>query len=176
MTVMGESTTWKSKRNTDRCVLGRLVFTAAMPKQLVGGREREQHRLSLSFFLRLSLSRALISSTLSLTMMSVCQWLTALLQRNAEHGRFWPCKTGRRRAKKMRARERETSRVRERERGRSVSLAGFAAHLSEVCTAAKFEPEHQGAVCHCVHIFTLCGTQKKCSQSHAPYREMQFAS
>lgn len=162
---MAESTTWKSKRNTDRCLLGRLVFTAAVPKHLVGRREREQHRhsLSLSFFTCLSL--ALISSRLSPTMMSVCQWLTALLQWNAEHGRFWPCK--KMREEKMRAREKERDIESERERGRSVSLAGFAAHLSEVCTAAKLEPEHQGAVCHCVHIFTLCRTHKKYSQSHS---------
>ncbi len=161
---MGKSTSWKSKRNTDRCLLGRLEFTAAVPKQLVGGREREQHKLSFS--LSFHVSFALISSALSLAMMSVYQWLTALLKRNAEHGRFWPCKkTGGQRGKKMRARERERHREcvreRERERGRSVSLAGFAAHLSEVCAAAKFEPEHQGAVCHCVHIFTLCRTQKQ---------------
>lgn len=56
--------------------------------------------------------------------------------------------------------KRERDRECVRERGRSVSLAGFAAHLSEVCAAAKFEPEHQGAVCHCVHIFTLCRTEK----------------
>lgn len=39
--------------------------------------------------------------------------------------------------------------------GRSVSLAGLAAHLPEIWPAAELEPEHQGAVGHCVHIFTL---------------------
>lgn len=38
---------------------------------------------------------------------------------------------------------------------RSVSLAGFAAHLSKIWPAAELEPEHQGAVGHSVHIFTL---------------------
>lgn len=37
----------------------------------------------------------------------------------------------------------------------SVSLAGLAAHLSEIWPAAELEPEHQGAVGHSVHIFTL---------------------
>lgn len=36
-----------------------------------------------------------------------------------------------------------------------VALAGFTAHLSEVRPAAELKPEHQGAVGHCVHIFTL---------------------
>lgn len=40
--------------------------------------------------------------------------------------------------------------------GRSVSLAGLAAHLPEIWPAAELEPEHQGAVGHCVHIFALC--------------------
>ncbi len=39
---------------------------------------------------------------------------------------------------------------------RSVSLAGLAAHLPEIWPAAELEPEHQGAVGHSVHIFTLC--------------------
>lgn len=38
---------------------------------------------------------------------------------------------------------------------RLMSLAGFTAHLSEVRPAAELKPEHQGAVCHSVHIFTL---------------------
>lgn len=40
--------------------------------------------------------------------------------------------------------------------GSSVSLAGLAAHLPEIWPAAELEPEHQGAVGHCVHIFALC--------------------
>lgn len=40
--------------------------------------------------------------------------------------------------------------------GRSVSLAGLAAHLPEIWPAAELEPEHQGAVGHGVHIFALC--------------------
>lgn len=36
-----------------------------------------------------------------------------------------------------------------------MSLAGLAAHLSEIWPAAELEPEHQGAVGHSVHIFTL---------------------
>ena len=43
---------------------------------------------------------------------------------------------------------------------RSVSLARLAAHLSEIWPAAELEPEHQGAVGHSVHIFTLCGEDK----------------
>ncbi len=126
-------------------------------------RKRAAQTFFLSFFSSLSLSLALISSALSLAMMSVYQWLTALLKRNAEHGRFWPARRreGGEGRKWGQERERDIESVWERERGRSVSLAGFAAHLSEVCAAAKFEPEHQGAVCHCVHIFTLCRTQKQ---------------
>lgn len=37
----------------------------------------------------------------------------------------------------------------------SASLAGLAAHLSEVWPAAELEPEHQGAVSHSVHIFAF---------------------
>lgn len=44
---------------------------------------------------------------------------------------------------------------------RSVSLAGLAAHLPEIWPAAELEPEHQGAVSHSVHIFTLCRGEKK---------------
>lgn len=44
-----------------------------------------------------------------------------------------------------------------------MSLAGLAAHLPEVWPAAELEPEHQGAVGHCVHIFTLCREEMKCS-------------
>lgn len=40
---------------------------------------------------------------------------------------------------------------------RSMSLAGLAAHLPEIWPAAELEPEHQGAVGHSVHIFTLFG-------------------
>lgn len=40
--------------------------------------------------------------------------------------------------------------------GRSVSLAGLAAHLPEIWPAAELEPEHQGAVGNGVHIFALC--------------------
>lgn len=40
---------------------------------------------------------------------------------------------------------------------RSVALARLTAHLSEVWPAAELEPEHQGAVRHSVHIFTLFG-------------------
>lgn len=43
----------------------------------------------------------------------------------------------------------------------SVSLARLAAHLSEVRPAAELEPEHQGAVGHSVHIFTLCRMSNK---------------
>jgi len=43
----------------------------------------------------------------------------------------------------------------------SVSLAGLAAHLSEVRPAAELEAEHQGAVGHSVHIFTLCVGNKR---------------
>lgn len=43
----------------------------------------------------------------------------------------------------------------------SVSLAGLAAHLPEIRAAAELEPEHQGAVSHSVHIFTLCRRGKK---------------
>ena len=42
----------------------------------------------------------------------------------------------------------------------SVTLAGLAAHLSEIWPAAELEPEHQGAVGHSVHIFTLCSGDK----------------
>ena len=48
----------------------------------------------------------------------------------------------------------------------SVSLAGLAAHLSEIWPAAELEPEHQGAVGHSVHIFTLCTDKQNNSQSH----------
>lgn len=44
---------------------------------------------------------------------------------------------------------------------RSVSLASLAAHLPEIWPAAELEPEHQGAVGHSVHIFTLCGEDKQ---------------
>lgn len=44
---------------------------------------------------------------------------------------------------------------------RSVSLAGLAAHLPEIWPAAELEPEHQGAVGHSVHIFTLCREDKQ---------------
>lgn len=37
----------------------------------------------------------------------------------------------------------------------SVSLAGLAAHLSEIWPTAELKSEHQGAVGHSVHIFTL---------------------
>lgn len=43
---------------------------------------------------------------------------------------------------------------------RSVSLAGLAAHLPEIWPAAELKPEHQGAVGHSVHIFTLCREDK----------------
>lgn len=42
----------------------------------------------------------------------------------------------------------------------SVSLAGLAAHLPEIWPAAELKPEHQGAVGHSVHIFTLCRRDK----------------
>lgn len=170
---MVESTTWKSKRNTDRCLLGRLVFTAAVPKHLVGGREREQHRHSLPLFLLTSLSRshffrAFSHNDVSLPVVNSTSpvecWAWAVLAMQGDGREEGGENEG----------ERERERHREWERGRSVSLAGFAAHLSEVCAAAKLEPEHQGAVCHCVHIFTLCRTQKKYSQSHAHFREMQY--
>lgn len=44
---------------------------------------------------------------------------------------------------------------------RSVTLAGLAAHLPEIWPAAELEPEHQGAVGHSVHIFTLCQEDKE---------------
>lgn len=37
----------------------------------------------------------------------------------------------------------------------SVSLAGLAAHLSEIWPAAELKSEHQRAVGHSVHIFAL---------------------
>lgn len=46
----------------------------------------------------------------------------------------------------------------------SVSLAGLAAHLSEIRPAAELEPEHQGAVGHSVHIFTLCRRKQQLHQ------------
>ncbi len=162
MTVMGKSTSWKSKRNTDRCLLGRLEFTAAVPKQLVGGREREQHKLSFSLSFHLSLSLALISSALSLAMMSVYQWLTALLKRNAEHGRFWPCKKkGGRRGKKMRARERERHRECVREREREVSVLGRFCSTSvwsmRGCKIWTWAPG--GSMPLCSHLYTLQDTE-----------------
>lgn len=39
--------------------------------------------------------------------------------------------------------------------GSSVSLAGFAAHLSEVGAAAELELQHQWTVRHLVYIFAL---------------------
>lgn len=53
----------------------------------------------------------------------------------------------------------------------SVSLAGLAAHLPEIWPAAELEPEHQGAVSHSVHIFTLCrGGKKKEEHMHVSFR------
>lgn len=49
----------------------------------------------------------------------------------------------------------------------SVSLAGLAAHLPEIGPAAELEPEHQGAVSHSVHIFTLCRRKEKTCMCHS---------
>lgn len=48
----------------------------------------------------------------------------------------------------------------------SVSLAGLTAHLSEIWPVAELEPEHQGAVCHSAHIFTLCRDKEGEPQLH----------
>lgn len=37
----------------------------------------------------------------------------------------------------------------------SVSLAGLTTHLSEVCSTAELELQHQWAISHFVHIFAL---------------------
>lgn len=45
--------------------------------------------------------------------------------------------------------------------GRSVALAGLAAHLSEVRTTAELELQHQRAVRHFVHVFAFWWTEKE---------------
>lgn len=46
-----------------------------------------------------------------------------------------------------------------------MSLAGLAAHLPEICSAAEFELQHQWAIRHFVHIFAFCQRHRKTKQS-----------
>lgn len=155
---MAESTTWKSKRNTDRCLLGRLVFTAAVPKHLVGGREREQHRHSLSLFLYMSLSRshffqAFSHNDVSLPVVNstppVECWAWAVLAMQEDEG-------GENEG------ERERERHREWEREREVSVLGRFCSTSvwsmHGCKTWTWAPG--GSMPLCSHLYTLQDTQK----------------